>query len=358
MTPKLTDQDILDERFMDQALTQARRALGLTSPNPPVGAVVVKDQQVLGSGYHQQAGGSHAEIYALAAAREAHGKRVRGATIYVTLEPCSTQGRTPPCTSALIEAGIKRVVYGAADPNPAHAGGADALLKAAGIEVRSGVCRQDCEQLIRPFAKWITTGLPYVIVKVGQTLDGRITLPPGESQWITSESARAHARRLRLRVDAILVGAETVRRDNPRLTLRDRGPIASQKEQPWRVILTHSGQLPIDSHLFTDDFRHRTLILQGYPFAEVMQQLAQRQITSVLIEGGGRVITQAFRHQMVDEAHWYLAPRFSGGGQLSIGDPPLMASVPMADVSILPIGSNVLVSGTPVWPENPEPKPA
>ncbi len=204
--------DPADALWMERALAEARLGVGLTSPNPPVGAVIVRDGELLGAGHHCRAGGPHAEIEALTQARAAFPDRIRGATIYVTLEPCSTQGRTPPCTGAILAAGITRVVYGASDPNPAHQGRADELLRAGGIAVSAGVLAADCDDLIRPFRKWITTRRPYIIAKAGQTLDGRITRPFGEPQWITSEAARAHGRRLRTRVDAILVGAETVRR--------------------------------------------------------------------------------------------------------------------------------------------------
>jgi diaminohydroxyphosphoribosylaminopyrimidine deaminase/5-amino-6-(5-phosphoribosylamino)uracil reductase len=240
------------------------------------------------------------------------------------------------------------VVYGTGDPNPAHQGRADTLLKPEGIRVVSGVLEKECADLIRPFKKWISTGLPYIIAKAGQSLDGRITRPPGEPQWITNEAARAHGRRLRQRVDAILVGAETIRRDNPLLTLRD-GSGQSGKPQPWRVILSRSGELPQDAHVFTDEFKERTLVLPSMEFADAMKELAKRQITSVLIEGGGIILGQAFRGGFVDEAHWYLAPRFCGGGRPSLAGLAFEHSIEMTHVQILPLGDNVLVSGYPVW---------
>lgn len=340
--------DPADLRWMSMAIQEARRGIGLTSPNPPVGAVIVRDGELIGTGHHRLAGGPHAEIEALKQAREKFPTRLKGATIYITLEPCSTQGRTPPCTAALIEAGMVRVVYGTGDPNPAHQGRADTLLKPEGIRVVSGVLEKECADLIRPFKKWISTGLPYIIAKAGQSLDGRITRPPGEPQWITNEAARAHGRRLRQRVDAILVGAETIRRDNPLLTLRD-GSGQSGKPQPWRVILSRSGELPQDAHVFTDEFKERTLVLPSMEFADAMKELAKREITSVLIEGGGIILGQAFRGGFVDEAHWYLAPRFCGGGRPSLAGLAFEHSIEMTHVQILPLGDNVLVSGYPVW---------
>ncbi len=341
--------DPADALWMERALAEARLGVGLTSPNPPVGAVIVRDGELLGAGHHCRAGGPHAEIEALTQARAAFPDRIRGATIYVTLEPCSTQGRTPPCTGAILAAGITRVVYGASDPNPAHQGRADELLRAGGIAVSAGVLAADCDDLIRPFRKWITTRRPYIIAKAGQTLDGRITRPFGEPQWITSEAARAHGRRLRTRVDAILVGAETVRRDNPRLTLREGSQ--PEKAQPWRVILSRGSKLPQGSHVFTDEFKERTIVLNSMDFAEVAEELARREITSVLVEGGGRVLGQAFAARSVDEAHWYLAPRFCGGGRPSLDGPLLEPSVTMEKVAITPLGDNVLISGYPVWEE-------
>jgi diaminohydroxyphosphoribosylaminopyrimidine deaminase / 5-amino-6-(5-phosphoribosylamino)uracil reductase len=340
-----------DEYFMTLALAQASRGIGLTSPNPPVGAVFVKDGVVIGEGFHRKAGAPHAEIEALQDAM-GKGRDVRGATAYVTLEPCSTHGRTPPCTEALIHAGVVRVVYAMADPNPAHAGCADALLRNAGIDVESGLLVEECMRLIRPFTKWIRCGLPYVIAKVGQSLDGRLTRPPGEPQWITSEAAREHAMQLRVRCDAILVGAQTLRRDNPRLTVR--GPdVPEDKEQPWRVVVTRSGQLPRESHLFHDEHRERTLVLQGdLTFEDILRRLSGRGVTCVLLEGGGNLLGQAFASRHVDECFWYLAPRIVGGGTMAVGGGgflPDTPSVELCDVWHETIGDNVLVHGYPVW---------
>lgn len=335
-----------DRHWMSLALEQARQGIGFTSPNPPVGAVIVADGELIGQGFHRKAGGPHAEIEALADARQQAPERIAGSTIYVTLEPCSTHGRTGPCTSAIQSAGIQRVVWGAQDPNPSHVGRAQQLLEAAGIRVTTGVLETECCEILRPFAKWITTGLPYVIAKAGQSLDGRITRPPGEGQWITSEAARAHSQGLRARVDAILVGAETVRQDNPHLTLRNGSP----KEQPWRVVLTRSGDVPAGAHLLTDAYQDRTIILRDMAFPDVLKDLAARGITSVLIEGGANVLGQAFSSRSVDEVCWYIAPRLCGSGLPVIGGPAWDASVALEAVSILPIGDNICLSGRPVWP--------
>jgi len=345
MTPKD------DLHWMNLALDEARKGLGLTSPNPAVGAVLVKNGEVIGAGFHRGAGSPHAEVEAIADARRNLHPSFAGATLYVTLEPCSTHGRTPPCTDAIIAAHMDRVVYGSTDPNPVHQSRSDAILRAAGIEVTGGVLQEECDLLIRPFAKWITTGLPYVIVKVGQSLDGRITRPAGESQWLTSEAARVHGRRLRQKVDAILVGAETIRRDDPMLTVRETGS-TDRVRQPWRVILSQSGDLPQNAKVFTDAFKDRTFVLSHLEFPEVLRELGRRQITSLLIEGGGIVIGEAFACRQVDEVHWYIAPRLCGGGRNSVAGSPLPESVELDQVNILPMGSNVLVSGFPMWPES------
>jgi len=345
-----------DARWMRLALEQGRRGVGLTSPNPPVGAVVVADGERLGQGWHQRAGKPHAEIEALRDAAARHPQRLRGATIYVTLEPCSTHGRTGPCTEALIAAGLGRVVWGARDPNPGHAGRAETLLREAGLSVTTGVLEAECAALIRPFAKWITTGLPWVIAKAATSLDGRLTRPAGEGPWLTSEAARAHGRSLRRRVDAILVGAETVRQDDPQLTLRDSAD--SDRPQPWRVVLSRSGQLPATARLFTDAHRERTLILPGPDLRTALLELGRRGVTTVLIEGGGQVLGQAFARRLVDEVHWYLAPRLCGAGTTpALGTEPWAASVGLADVHVEALGDNLCLTARPVWADATEGEP-
>lgn len=296
---------------MAVALSEASKGLGQTSPNPAVGAVIVRDGRIVARGYHHGAGLPHAEVEALRAAKSS----VRGATLYVTLEPCSTHGRTPPCVHAIMAAGLSRVVIGAIDPNPKHAGRAVKVLEEAGVAVETGVLQRECEALNREFNKWILSGLPYVYAKAGMSLDGRISRPPGESQWITGPASRAHAQQLRARVDAILIGAETLRRDNPKLTVRG---VAGAK-QPWRVVVTRRGPLPSEAHLFTDAFKDKTIVVQGKSLRTVLKELGRRQITSVLIEGGMRVLGQAFDHQLVDAVQFYVAPSLIGGPTTAIG---------------------------------------
>jgi diaminohydroxyphosphoribosylaminopyrimidine deaminase/5-amino-6-(5-phosphoribosylamino)uracil reductase len=293
----------MDETFMRLALAEAEKGLGFTHPNPAVGAVIVRNNRVIARGWHRKAGGPHAEIEAIRQAR-----RTAGATIYVTLEPCSTHGRTPPCTEAIRRAGLARVVYGATDPNPRHAGRGRALLEKSGIAVTEGVLAAECAALNAGWNKWISTGRPYVIAKAGMSLDGRINSPP-EQRWLTSPTSRRDAMRLRSRVQAILVGAGTVRVDNPELTVRS----VRHREQPWRVVWTRSGRLPRGAKLFTDEFRDRTLIYQNRSLRAVLADLGRRGVATVLIEGGAQVLGEAFDRKLVDEAHFYLAPLLIGG---------------------------------------------
>lgn len=294
-----------DEKFMHAALDEARKGIGQTLPNPAVGAVVVKTGRLLARGWHRAAGQPHAEVEAL---RSLAPRDTRGATLYVTLEPCSTSGRTPPCTEAIIRAGITRVVYGTTDPNPRHAGRAAKILRAAGISVTHSLLAAECAALNADWNKWITTGLPYVVAKAGLTLDGRINSPPGR-RWITSPAARRDVMRLRATMQAILVGGGTVRVDDPQLTVRGR----QVKEQPWRAIWTRSGRLPAQAKVFTDTDKDRTIVFKNLPLREALRELARRGAVRVLIEGGAGVLGEAFDRNLVDEVCFYLAPVLSGG---------------------------------------------
>ena len=306
---------------MLRAFEEARRGVGRTAPNPPVGAVVVKEGVELGAGWHRQAGKPHAEREAMAAVREAHGPdALRGATVYVTLEPCSTRGRTPACTEGLIEAGVARVVWAATDPNPAHAGRAESVLGAAGIEVRAGVLAAEGERLIRPFAKVQRTGLPWVLWKTAMSLDGRLTRPPGEGMWLTGSEARAEVQRLRAEVDAIVTSGETVRRDRPRLDLRDAA-LLEGRAMPWRVILTDRPEtLPADAPLLADAHRERTLVLpRRDPKAALQRLVAERGVCAVMLEAGGRLAGEFFDAGLIDEVAAFLAPALTGGEITSLG---------------------------------------
>jgi diaminohydroxyphosphoribosylaminopyrimidine deaminase/5-amino-6-(5-phosphoribosylamino)uracil reductase len=323
---------------MRLALRLGRRGLGRTSPNPPVGAVLVANGTVVGRGYHHQAGLPHAEVEAL---RDAGG-RARGATLYVTLEPCAHHGRTPPCTDAVIAAGVRRVVIGTRDPNPTVPGKGMERLGAAGIVVRAGVLQAACDALIAAFRKHVTTGLPFVTLKLAASLDGRIATAGGESKWITGADSRHFVHRLRAEHDAVLVGAETVIQDDPELTCRLRGG-----RNPLRIILDGRLRLPLGARVLTNTQPAATLVVTGrgasatkvrkieacgvevlclpdkagrIAMSRVLHALGRRGITSVLIEGGASVAAVAVAERTVDRLLIFFAPKLIGGdGQPMLG---------------------------------------
>jgi diaminohydroxyphosphoribosylaminopyrimidine deaminase/5-amino-6-(5-phosphoribosylamino)uracil reductase len=338
-----------DEQFMRAALNEAKKALGQTSPNPAVGAVLVINNRIVAKGHHREAGRDHAEIECL---RNFGAHAPARATLYVTLEPCSTVGRTAPCTDAIIGAGIRKVVIGAIDVNPRHSGRGIAQLRNAGVNVREGILPEDCAQLNEAFNKWIVTGRPFVIAKCGMSLDGRLTRSPVEPRWITGSSARRHARELRARVDAVLVGAETVRADNPRLTVRG----ARRARQPWRIVLTRSGKLPRRARLFSDGLAAQTLIYKAKSLAGVLKDLGKRGITSVLIEGGGDVLGQALDARLIDKVQLYLGPILSAGSVIAFpgwGADKTADAVRLGRISYQRIGQSVCITG---YPERPASK--
>ncbi len=324
-----------DIRWMRLALAEARNGIGRTAPNPPVGAVIVKDGELLGKGWHRAAGQPHAEREALAAAGDA-----RGATIYITLEPCSTHGRTPPCTQGLIDAGIARVVYACVDRNPDHAGRADAVLKAAGIEVLAGVCSDEAEKILRPFFKVRATGLPWVIWKSAMSLDGRITRPPGEGQWLTSETARADVQKLRSTVDAILTSGETVRRDQPALTIRVPEWLVG-RQQPWRVVVSDRPET-----LSLDESMERTLIRPRGDLAEILRKLAREQgVLTVMVEAGGVFSAALFEAGLVDEVVVYYAPILCGGPSPGLAGAGFHDSLKLDEIDFQQFGNDIRVRG-------------
>ncbi len=326
-----------DFGWMELALDEARKGVGRTAPNPPVGAVIVKNGLVLGKGWHRAAGQPHAEREALA---DADGKDVRDATLYVTLEPCSTHGRTPPCTSGIIEAGISRVVYACVDRNPDHAGRADDLLKAAGIEVVSGVLSNESEKILRPFFKVRETGLPWVIWKTAMSLDGRITRPPGEGQWLTGERARADVQKLRSTVDAILTSGETVRRDNPALTIRVP-ELLEGRQQPWRVIVSDFPETLPD-----DEPRDRTLIRPRADLEGTLRGLVKDQgVLTVMVEAGGVFSAALFEAGLIDEVVVYYAPMLCGGPSPGLSGVGLKESLHLDEVDFQQFGNDVRLRG-------------
>jgi diaminohydroxyphosphoribosylaminopyrimidine deaminase/5-amino-6-(5-phosphoribosylamino)uracil reductase len=329
-----------DERYMRRALDLARRAEGRTAPNPAVGAVIVRDHVIVGEGFHSAAGEPHAEIFAL---RQA-GTAAQGATLYVTLEPCCHRGRTGPCATAVITAGITRVVAGCRDPNPQVAGKGFAQLQGAGIEVLSGILECECQRLIAPFAKHIRTGRPYLTLKAGMTIDGAVATARGESQWITGAESRLAVHHLRNIHDAIIVGIGTVLADNPRLTTR---LAQGEGRNPLRVVVDSTLRTPSAAALLTEE--GRTLILTsaaasaadaerlrserveilrvaGSPGAidlvDAMRQLGARGIQSILLEGGGRLHHSALHAGIVDRLCVFVAPLLLGGSGLPVFSGP------------------------------------
>lgn len=350
------EQQSIDESFMRRALDLARNGYGWTNPNPMVGAVIVKDGRIIGEGWHTKCGNLHAEREAFAHCAE----DPRGATLYVTLEPCCHWGKTPPCTEAIIGNNIARVVVGAPDPNPLVAGEGVRQLREAGIEVAEKVLLQECLDINKVFFHYIQTKLPYVIVKYAMTLDGKIATKTGASQWITGESARAHVHTQRHRFSAIMVGIGTVLSDDPMLTARlgeSKDLIASWKTEsefmedpfpddvlsnnPVRIILDSSLRIPLHAKLVatakeiptiiatlsTDEKRVAKLQAHGcdvivtrscngkVDLQDLMEQLGQRGIDSVYVEGGATVHAALIESGLVDEVHAYVAPKIFGGRQ-------------------------------------------
>jgi diaminohydroxyphosphoribosylaminopyrimidine deaminase/5-amino-6-(5-phosphoribosylamino)uracil reductase len=305
----------------------------------------VIDGKMAARGHHRRAGEPHAEVECLTR----FGRTVpKNATLYVTLEPCSTTGRTGPCTNAIIDAGVKKLVVGTLDPNPKHAGRGIDRLEKAGIDVRVGVLSEECCELNESYNKWIQTGIPFVIAKCGMSLDGRLTAPPTESQWLTSAASRREAHRLRARVDAILVGAETIRADNPRLTVRGQ----SAAKQPWRIVLSRSGKLPRRARIFTDRFAARTLVYRQIQLDVLLRELGAKEITSVLIEGGGDILGQALDRRLIDKFQIYVAPIFTGGPALAFagdGAGSTSAGTRLGRARYEKIGTDLRIVGYPTF---------
>ena len=353
------------EAVMRRALELAARGEGHVEPNPMVGAVLVDDElNLLGEGYHERFGGPHAEINALQQA----GERAAGATLFVTLEPCCHHGKTPPCSRAVIAAGVKRVVAAMADPAPHVAGSGITELRSAGIEVEVGLLGDEAARLVAPFTKFFTTGLPWVHAKWAMTLDGKIATRTGASKWISSEASRHIVHALRGRMDAIVVGSGTVTADDPLLAARPPGPrIAS------RVVVDSRAELPLESQLVrtiaeapvivaasaeaderdTARLERAGVEVLRMPAEEsgsqarvdlraLLHELGRRQMTNVLVEGGGRVLGSLFDQQLIDEVHVFVAPKIVGGkaartpvGGLGLAEIPQTVSLDRHQIQII-----------------------
>lgn len=359
----------MDRSYMKMALELAALARGRTSPNPMVGAVVVKEGKIIGRGYHMKAGTPHAEIHALNEA----GKDAGGATLYVTLEPCCHQGRTGPCTEAVIQAGVSRVVTAMADPNPLVSGRGIKRLREAGIEVVLGTMEKEALELNEVYIKYITTGLPFVVAKAAVSLDGKIATRSGKSKWITGPAARSYGHQLRDWYDAVMVGIGTVLADDPSLTARLPG---GGGRDPVRIVLDSQARIPLQATVLTQQSEAPTIIAvtSGAPserldalrqagaevlvvnegpqvdLTELMRILGARGITSVLIEGGAGVHGSAITAGIVDKAVWFIAPKIIGGstapgpvGGAGVEDPSGAAE--LKNVRVRRLGPDILVEG-------------
>ncbi len=365
-----------DNGYMKMALHLAEQGRGLTSPNPMVGAVVVKDNSVIGKGYHRKAGTPHAEIHALNEA----GMGAHGSTLYVTLEPCSHRGRTMPCADFIIRSRVARVVCAMQDPNPQVNGSGIRKLREAGIQVDVGVLEDEARELNRFFIKYITTKLPFVVLKAAVTLDGRIATETGESKWITGKPARERAHQLRNEVDAVLVGINTVLADDPSLTTRLPG---GGGKDPARIILDTHLRTPLDARVVTNDSAARTYIFSGpdvqperirayqeknvtvlvarqeasrIRFRQVLEDLGRMELTSLLIEGGARVHASALRDGIVDRVIFFVAPKIIGGGEskecvANLRVRRLSEAVHLESIQIERIGDDVMIQGDVIRPD-------
>jgi diaminohydroxyphosphoribosylaminopyrimidine deaminase/5-amino-6-(5-phosphoribosylamino)uracil reductase len=343
-----------DIAYMQRCLELAERAEGRTAPNPMVGAVVVRDGEVVGEAFHERPGSMHAEPAALRVA----GERAEGSTVYVNLEPCAHHGRTPPCTDALIAAGVKRVVAGMVDPYPLVAGKGIEQLRAVGIDVVVGVLEEACRQLNAAYLSGIVRGRPLVVLKAAATLDGRIATVTGESQWITGEEARLHAHSVRDRLDAILVGAETAVLDDPSLTCRSEGG-----RDPVRIVLDSNLRVPKTARMFESgpsivysvvepEGEHPAQVVvvpsdgQGVDLEAVLADLLKRGIHSLLVEGGGQVHRSFLEKGLVDRLLLYLSPTVLAGGKGWVGGDPVQRLTDAYRFSVrgaTPLGEDLLV---------------
>lgn len=351
-----------DSTYMQQAILLAKQGLGRTAPNPPVGAVVVKDGRLVGEGFHPKAGMPHAEVYAL---RQA-GDDARGATLYVTLEPCSHHGRTPPCTEAIIDAGIARVVAGTLDPNPIVAGRGIERLRTSGIEVDVGIERQACEDLITWYAFWMRAKRPFVIAKAAMTLDGKIATLSGDSKWISSEESREAVHELRNRVDGILVGIGTVLKDNPQLTCRTAGG-----RDPLRIILDKDFEVGLCARVLGENCivftaaepesrpeitRTGTRVVNmpldkagRFAWKDILAYLGEKGLHALLVEGGSSIHTGLILSKNVQQILVFVAPKLLGRGiPLVDWDAPekIADALGLVITGVKTIGGDVLVEAS------------
>jgi diaminohydroxyphosphoribosylaminopyrimidine deaminase/5-amino-6-(5-phosphoribosylamino)uracil reductase len=324
----------VDEKYILRALRLAEKGRGKTSPNPMVGAVIVKNNRIIGEGYHKKAGANHAEIMAIKKA----GRDVKGATLYINLEPCCHQGRTGPCTERIVETGMKRVVFSLKDPNPLVNGKGAARLRRAGIKVSSGLFAEKARRQNEVYVKFIRTGRPFIILKLAQTIDGRIATIDGDSKWITGVRSRKLVHRLRAEYDAVAVGRGTVTADDPHLTVR-----SISGKNPYRIILSGRPDFPESINLFknnddartilatsrhfADKYRTKNLIVwkikqgkDGLALDDFLEKAADFGINSMMIEGGARLATSFIKAGLIDKYYIFIAPMIIGSGKDAVGN--------------------------------------
>ncbi|MDR0982915.1 MAG: bifunctional diaminohydroxyphosphoribosylaminopyrimidine deaminase/5-amino-6-(5-phosphoribosylamino)uracil reductase RibD [Culturomica sp.] len=359
-----------DVKYMRRAMELAENGKGWVNPNPLVGAVIVKDGRIIGEGWHERYGGLHAERNALKNATEP----VEGSVMYVTLEPCCHHGHTPPCTEAIIEAGISKVVIGLTDPNPKVSGKGILILKEAGIEVVLGVCEDELIRQNRVFLKYITTRLPWITMKSAMTLDGKIAAFTGDSKWVSGEESRMMVQRMRAENMGIMVGANTVKCDNPMLTCRLDGDV----RQPIRIIVDSKAGMPLDTKVLQTANEYRTVIActNRYSFErfrdirksgaeilvcsksrnahvnlkDMLQRLGKMGIDSILLEGGGSLNYSFLSSGLIDEVFMFIAPKFIGGSEAltpieGLGIEEMSKAVPLKDVQVTTVGDDILING-------------
>jgi diaminohydroxyphosphoribosylaminopyrimidine deaminase/5-amino-6-(5-phosphoribosylamino)uracil reductase len=352
-----------DEHYMKMALALAKKGVPLASPNPLVGAVIVRKGRIIGKGWHRCCGENHAEINAIENATES----VRGSTLYLNLEPCSHHGRTPPCADRIVSEKPARVVIGTADPNPLVSGRGIARLRKSGIETCVGILEQQCRDLNEVFFKYIRTCTPFVTLKFAQSIDGKIATATGHSRWISSEQSRVYAHRLRRSHDAILVGAGTVEKDDPELTCR-----LVRGQDPLRIVLDSKLRMPLNARILQDQDRAKTVVFttpvydrkkmaglmdrgieshvigggRGVDLSAVLEQLGKRQVSSLLVEGGAEVLTSFIRERLADRIIIISAPKIFGKGTDAIGDLMVKTvdqAIPLAVRKISRSGGDILV---------------
>lgn len=357
-----------DKKFMRLALELAKKGIGTTSPNPAVGAVIVKNNKIVGKGYHRRAGGPHAEIFALLEAKE----KAKGATLYVTLEPCSHFGRTPPCTKAIIKSGIKSVVAGMLDPNPLNNGRGAKELKKKGINVKVGLLEDEIKKINEPFIKFITKKMPFLTVKAAQSLDGKIATFSGDSRWISGVESRNYVQELRSQVDAVMVGVNTVIKDDPRLNYRGK---KQRKNKPIKIIIDPYLKTPLRAKIFSKvsptpviiavsnkahlkkikvlekrgvkvlKFKTKNNLIS---LSALMKKLAKLEITDILLEGGGETIARAFKKNIVDKVLFFIAPKIIGGREAVTscegeGAKAVSQAIKLGKMEVKHIGEDLLV---------------